>query len=198
MTSRVLTGAITPGRRPSGEGVSPGIEPDKDGPSFPRRDPDPKPRSLADRRRSESQFRMQQVAGKAFKVRQVRYWKYEQNSRRSAALDPHHNHFLLVDNAETTGWGGEHEFRKEFVKHISTKGRAGKEVPVLTICLGGGVNTFKTLVGTLERRNPLIVVKDSGGAARAVALFVEECRKKCAAAASCPQPSCRRRSAVAL
>ena len=127
---------------------------------------------------------MQQAAGKAFKVRQVRYWKYEQNSSRSAALDPHHNHFLLVDNPENDGWGGEHDFRAEFVKHISTKGRAGKEVPVLTICLGGGEHTFGTLVGTLKRRNPLIVVKDSGGAARAVALFVEECRKKCAATPS--------------
>ena len=47
------------------------------------------------------------------KPRHVRYWKHEQNSDRSAALDPHHTHFILVDDKEGRGWGDETKMRDE-------------------------------------------------------------------------------------
>ena len=61
------------------------------------------------------------------------------------------------------------------IAHLGTH-----EVPVLTICLGGGVQTFKCLLATLRRKNPLLVLKDSGGAAHAIALLLEECKKQLA------------------
>ena len=77
----------------------------------------------------------------------VKYWKHEQNSDKSAALDPHHTHFILVNDDtddrsdETHPWGDEIEMREKLENQVCTLGTHA--VPVLTICLGGGLQTFK-------------------------------------------------------
>ena len=97
-----------------------------------------------------------------------RYWKKEKNTREKAALEPHHTHFLLVDNPEMT-WGGEVKLRAKLEDALEEY----YTVPCVAIVLGGGVGTFDNVYEMLQRDNPVLVVKESRGCAMAVAEFYE-------------------------
>jgi len=103
----------------------------------------------------------------------VHYFKREDNTNASHALDTQHTHFLLVDDGIRSDWGSEIEFRGKVEEKISEHLR----VPRVQLVIQGGPNTLKTVADTLgpdhRRSCHVVIVKESGGCARAIAEFVE-------------------------
>ena len=100
----------------------------------------------------------------------IPYVKRERNSSSSAALDHNHSHFVLVENTEHTGWGGEIEMRASVEKRLSEK----LAVPVVLIVVQGGRNTLTTVTAAFRNNCPVVLVRESGGCARALADFILE------------------------
>jgi hypothetical protein len=103
----------------------------------------------------------------------VHYFKRTDNTDASHALDTQHTHFLLVDDGIRSDWGSEIEFRGKVEEKISEHLR----VPRVQLVIQGGPNTLKTVADTLgpdhRRSCHVVIVKESGGCARAIAEFVE-------------------------
>ena len=100
--------------------------------------------------------------------RTVSYRKVRANSTVSAALDPHHTHFLLVDNDKTPGFGGEIRFRTQLEERLSNDMR----IPKVLLVLSGGKGTVEMVAESVKRCTPVVLVKESGGAAQAIAEFL--------------------------
>jgi hypothetical protein len=103
------------------------------------------------------------------KERKVHYVKRTQNSDASSSLDDQHTHFLLVDDGIGSSWGSEIEFRGKVEEKICEDLR----VPRVLLVIQGGPGTFQTVNATLLVDCHVVIVKESGGCAQAVAEFVE-------------------------
>ena len=106
--------------------------------------------------------------------RRVHYVKRMHNSSASSALDSQHTHFLLVDDGIDSSWGSEIKFRGEVEEKICEHLR----VPRVLVVIQGGPGTFKTVKDTLLDDCHVVLVKESGGCAQAVAEFVEPLLKR--------------------
>lgn len=82
----------------------------------------------------------------------------------SAPLDPNHSHFVLV---EGSNWGDETSMMYKLADEL------GKKIPVITILVDGGEIAKHEAWQTVQRRWPLIVIKDSGRTADAIATLWE-------------------------
>ena len=110
------------------------------------------------------------------------------------ALDPHHSHFLLVDDeprdalgaagpardavhpsASGGGLGIEWEVRRELESAMHARDTL-HEVPLICICLGGGERAYAKLLEVLKADHAIVLIRESGGAAAATAKFVDEAR----------------------
>ena len=107
--------------------------------------------------------------GTSGQERKVPYIKRMQNSDASSALDEKHTHFLLVDGGIGSSWGSEIEFRGKVEEKICEDLR----VPRVLLVIQGGPGTFRTVTDTLLADCHVVIVKESGGCAQAVAEFVE-------------------------
>ena len=101
--------------------------------------------------------------------RNVHYIKRTQNSDASSSLDDQHTHFLLVDGGIGSSWGSEIEFRGKVEEKICEDLR----VPRVLLVIQGGPGTFQTVNATLRVDCHVVIVKESGGCAQAVAEFAE-------------------------
>ena len=101
------------------------------------------------------------------------YIKQKKNDSKSAALDINHSHFVLVDNTETDDWGGEVEMRALIEKRLSEK----LALPYVLLVVQGGRGTIAMVRHAFKNNCPVVLVRESGGCARAVAEFVEEMRR---------------------
>ena len=106
--------------------------------------------------------------------RRVAYGKRMQSSSASSALESQHTHFLLVDGGIDSTWGSEIDFRGEVEEMISQHLR----VPRVLLVVQGGPGTFRTVTDTLVVDCPVVIVKESGGCAAAIAEFVEPLLKQ--------------------
>lgn len=88
-------------------------------------------------------------------------------TRDAAALEPHHTRFVLVDGAG--GWGEEISLRSAFEGEVTRTMR----VPCVLLAIQGGLNTLRTIIQGLSEGVPCLLVSDSGGAAAAVAAYVD-------------------------
>ena len=79
------------------------------------------------------------------------YFKVKKNSEESAALDPNHSHFVLVDNDENKGWGGEIEMRGLIEKRLSEK----LALPMVCIVVQGGKGTVYTVLQAFKHNCPI-------------------------------------------
>ena len=88
-------------------------------------------------------------------------------SKQRAALDPNHTHFLMVDDGKDGAWGGEIDFRTALENHICTchDARAALSddddtlpTPMVLVVVGGGIGTLNTIIGTLEKERPVVVL----------------------------------------
>ena len=92
-------------------------------------------------------------------------------SSSGASLNPHHTHFVLVDNGTqgSASWGSEILLRASLENHI----RRAKRVPSVQIVVQGGAFTLHTVLASAYTATPIILLVDSGGAARAIYDFCE-------------------------
>ena len=132
-------------------------------------------------------------------------------SASGAPLNPHHTHFLMVDDGKDSGvpWGCELELATEFEKACA----AQLAIPICQMLIQGGTGALWCAVRTATAGIPIICLAESGGAASAIywyfqggAALVEEhvptllrrnpsVRAKLRAAPSCaPTSSPERRS----
>eukprot|EP01111_Echinosteliopsis_oligospora_P005886 TRINITY_DN1962_c0_g1_i2.p1 TRINITY_DN1962_c0_g1~~TRINITY_DN1962_c0_g1_i2.p1 ORF type:complete len:1043 (+),score=331.07 TRINITY_DN1962_c0_g1_i2:218-3346(+) len=96
------------------------------------------------------------------------YSKQKPNSGESAALNPDHTHFILVDSKKDV-WGEEIGFRSALEDHLSQKW----EIPIVLIVVNGGPGTLRTVAEGVEKGFPVIVVEGSGRCADALAAKIK-------------------------
>ena len=87
-----------------------------------------------------------------------------------APLNPYHTHFVFVDNgkAAPAAWGGEIGLRANLEStYTSLKG-----VPMVLLVAQGGPGTLNTVLQVAALNQAVLIVKDSGGAADAVADYL--------------------------
>ena len=106
------------------------------------------------------------------------YIKRTRNSSDGAALDANHSHFILVDNPDVAGWGGEIEMRASIETRLSEK----LALPIVLIVVQGGAGTFKTVLEAFKHNCPVVLVRESMGCARVMADFITELRSPAHAA----------------
>ena len=100
-------------------------------------------------------------------------------------LDTNHSHFVLVEAERSDGdkgnsaWGTEIEMRSAIEEELCTEeSRSYDTSPMVVLVLGGGLGTLKTVRASLtadehsvlngQRASPVVLVTESGGAARAI------------------------------
>jgi hypothetical protein len=100
----------------------------------------------------------------------ARWKKMGRNSGFEAGLDPHHTHFLLIDNDKKgSPFGGEIKFRTELERQLS----ADMRIPKVLLVLAGGKGTVETVAESVKRKTPVVLVKEAGGASQSIAEFLE-------------------------
>lgn len=87
------------------------------------------------------------------------------NNRTGASLEPHHTHFILVDDGHEGKWGGEIALRAELERAYCK--RFG--VPMVLVVIGGGPGTLATVVQAASQSIPVVLLADSGGVASVLA-----------------------------
>ena len=96
-----------------------------------------------------------------------------------APLEPNHSHFLFVD----AGPAAEGQFGKEIALRAALEDQLCRPpatiqkpiFPVMVLLVvAGGVGTLTTVLSVLERRRPVVVISDSGGAATDIHRYCTE------------------------
>jgi transient receptor potential cation channel subfamily M member 2 len=103
-------------------------------------------------------------------VSSVSHYKPTPPTIDGAPLNPHHSHFVFVDNG-TKGrksWGSEIQLRSALEASISK----AKGIPIVQLVVQGGPGTLQTVESTALAGKPIVVLTDTGGAATALHTFV--------------------------
>ena len=90
-----------------------------------------------------------------------------------AELEEHHTHFLFVDNPEVKiNWGGELAVAR-IIRHIMS---SRFRIPLVTLVIGGTVGNLEDVLDALdsEGRGTVVVIRESGGCAQALAEFTKD------------------------
>ena len=114
------------------------------------------------------------------------------------ALEPHHSHFLLVnDPAEPKE--GEEAWGREIPLRLAIEERLQRhwKVPRLLMAVQGSRGTFESIVQALQANCPVVVVRESGGVAEMVAKFTDTLREPHRVALSQQNPAYPKRAEVA-
>jgi len=97
----------------------------------------------------------------------LNYSPEKPNDRFSAALNPDHSHFILVDSAKND-WGEEIEFRSHLEDYVSREWK----VPLVLVAVNGGPGTLQTVAEGVEKQFPTIIVDGSGRACDAMSSYL--------------------------
>ena len=94
----------------------------------------------------------------------------ERATATGAPLNPNHTHFVLVDDGSVApkAWGKEIPVRAALEATYSNQ----KAVPMVLLVLQGGPGTLSMVLAYAQNGQAILVVRDSGGAADAVASIV--------------------------
>ncbi|XP_075245141.1 transient receptor potential cation channel subfamily M member-like 2 isoform X2 [Convolutriloba macropyga] len=110
-------------------------------------------------------------------------------------LDPHHTHFVLVDDGSVGQFGKEMKLRgvfeaeickNEAYNNIMEKGDLQgaevdeaevKKVPIVCVMVEGGPGTLNTAVEALKNETPVVIVEGSGRCADAIAFVYHKSKK---------------------
>ena len=87
-------------------------------------------------------------------------------NRAGAPLNPHHTHFVLVDDGSEgpDSWGSEIGLRSE----LEAACAQAKGTPIVQLVVQGGVGTLTTVLSTAMAGHAIVVLADSGRAATAI------------------------------
>ena len=93
------------------------------------------------------------------------------------SLNPHHTHFLLVDNGKRTSFGKTsaevNNFRAEFEKTVSENDTAfGSPIPVVVVLVEGGDESFEGIATSIEKKIPVVCCDGTGRAAYILAYAI--------------------------
>ena len=105
------------------------------------------------------------------------YYTSQGHHETDAGLERHHTHFLLVDNElhekdKAGGWGGEIDLARRVRDSICLD----LDVPLVTLLINGGVGNLEDVHDALNANGngaAVVIIRDSGGCAQALAEFVE-------------------------
>ena len=91
----------------------------------------------------------------------------EKPSATGAPLNPSHTHFVLVDDGKVApaAWGGEIGLRSS----LESTYAQDKAVPLVLVVVQGGPGTLNMVLAYAKNGQAILLVRDSGGAADAVA-----------------------------
>ena len=90
----------------------------------------------------------------------------------NAALEKHHTHFLLVDDDSNPQWGSELDLARRLREYLCLT----LQVPLVTLVIAGTIGNLRDVIDALNCSGlgaAVVVVRESGGCAQAVAEFVE-------------------------
>lgn len=93
-----------------------------------------------------------------------------------AALEPNHTHFLCVDDGSSGKFGVEIPLRSAVEDAIcsllpgvesgeTARNEPGLCTPMVLLVVSGGEGTLRTILATLQKQRPVVVMADSGAAA---------------------------------
>jgi len=93
-------------------------------------------------------------------------------SKDGAPINAHHTHFVMVESGQqgVKAWGSEIDFRARLEHYYCHN----KGVTLVLLVVQGGPGTLKTVLASAKQRHPVLIVSDSGGAAAAIAEYVQE------------------------
>ena len=99
------------------------------------------------------------------------YYPASSPTSKGAPLNARHTYFILVDNGISSPppWGSEIAFRAQFESEY----RERKRVPSVLLVVQGGPGTLGTILTTARVETPIVILVESGGAARAVYSYVQ-------------------------
>ncbi|KAL1511236.1 hypothetical protein AB1Y20_006047 [Prymnesium parvum] len=102
----------------------------------------------------------------------IAWYKPTPPSKEGAPLNPHHTHFIFVDDGteNSASWGSEIQMRSKIESTLSTV----KSVPVVVLVVQGGPGTLATVLSAARSAKPITILADSGGAATALFTFVTQ------------------------
>jgi hypothetical protein len=86
----------------------------------------------------------------------------EVNINDKAQLDPNHSHFVLVESNE---WGGETKKLYELAKALV------KNIPVVTVLVGGGEISKNEVLMSVRQGWPIIVIENTGSLANQISTY---------------------------
>jgi len=94
----------------------------------------------------------------------------KKNDRFGANLEPHHTHFLMVDDGSRAdkAWGTEIKFRFALEREYARRRR----VPRVLLVVQGGPGTLQSILEAVIGECPVVLVADSGGVAQALDHFL--------------------------
>ncbi|XP_033120176.1 transient receptor potential cation channel subfamily M member-like 2 [Anneissia japonica] len=101
------------------------------------------------------------------------------------SLDPHHTHFLLVDDGTMMSYGYDIPYRAELENAMTELADEGptdrvptdktKAISVVKICLGGGEDTINSAKIAVEKKTPVVFCEGTGRAANLLAEASKNC-----------------------
>ena len=75
------------------------------------------------------------------------------------ALNPHHSHFLLIDDSKLNVFGGEIEARSKIESALYLGNGDRPPIPVIVVCIEGGPNTVWQVLKSVENGIPCVFVE---------------------------------------
>ncbi|XP_071503596.1 transient receptor potential cation channel subfamily M member 2-like [Diadema antillarum] len=94
---------------------------------------------------------------------------FEYQVTNKCSLDPHHTHFILIDNCETDV-EGDNELRAKLLNVLCEENRVNFSVCIL---LNGGKNSLETARRSLQMGMPVIVLRETGRIAQDLVLALD-------------------------
>ena len=92
--------------------------------------------------------------------------------RKQVALEPNHTHFVLLDDG-TTEFPRRHETKAAIEEAICHR-HYEDDAPMIQLVVHGGLGTISAVASALERGHPVVVCKDSRGAASLIFWFCQQ------------------------
>ena len=109
------------------------------------------------------------AAGTNHGPRQVLYVKRTRNTDRACALEPNHNHFILVNDERHKSLDGALPMRAQIEASLGN----AHNVPTVLLLVQGGTEALEKVVDSMRKEQNVVIIRESKGAAQAITEFVE-------------------------
>jgi hypothetical protein len=82
----------------------------------------------------------------------------QDKSVKAEFLNPHHSHFIMVDNARQNTFGGEIPFRAKLEAEIAKGDSTTRPIPVLMVVIEGGPLTVQCVLASVRQNIPCLFI----------------------------------------